>query len=316
MTSSTRGCPRRQPTQAPTVKSGESRELHRCNSVEGISANSRSTGRRNQFPRHNHQSLATTEFTFVTACRARVGKPRDRPGRGCSRSTSRGRPDEGSLAGRVRPVVPRRRRRRGRARDRGASAAAAPPAPAVTTDQSYWVPVDKRIVVRGHGFGHGHGMSQYGAYGAALPGAHPQADPRLLLPRDDRGRRSRARSACSITADTTADLVVSPAPGLTLRDRGDGTTYPLPDIDGVKRWRLDVQDGRTVVGYLTDKWNRLLPEGKETLVGDGEFYADGAADAVDARRLAQLPRACCARPRPAAGRTTVTRSTCCRWTTT
>src|SRR5680860_1479429 len=43
-------------------------------------------------------------------------------------------------------------------------------ADAAATNDSYWVPVDKKEVVRGHGYGHGHGMSQYGAQGAALKG--------------------------------------------------------------------------------------------------------------------------------------------------
>ena len=46
----------------------------------------------------------------------------------------------------------------------------AAPASAVSTDQSYWVPVGRTVVLRGHGFGHGHGMSQYGAQGAAKQG--------------------------------------------------------------------------------------------------------------------------------------------------
>ena len=43
-------------------------------------------------------------------------------------------------------------------------------AAAVTTNQSYWTPAGGTMVVRGHGFGHGHGMSQYGAQGAARRG--------------------------------------------------------------------------------------------------------------------------------------------------
>ncbi|MGZ5417500.1 MAG: SpoIID/LytB domain-containing protein [Nocardioides sp.] len=154
-------------------------------------------------------------------------------------------------------------------------AAAAPPAAAVTTDQSYWVPVDKRIVVHGHGFGHGHGMSQYGAYGAALQGLTHKQILDFYYPGTS-WSQVKGKVRVLITADSTADLVVSPAPGLTLRDRGDGATYELPDLEGVKRWRLNVQDGRTVVGYLTDKWNRFAPGDKETLTGDGEFFADGA----------------------------------------
>ena len=42
------------------------------------------------------------------------------------------------------------------------------PAGAVEVSQSY--AVARTVVLSGHGFGHGHGMSQYGAQGAAKQG--------------------------------------------------------------------------------------------------------------------------------------------------
>ncbi len=151
-------------------------------------------------------------------------------------------------------------------------AASAPQASAVTTDQSYWVPVDKRIVVRGHGYGHGHGMSQYGAYGAALEGRTHKEILDFYYP-GTTWSTVRGQVRVLITADTTTDVEVSPAKGLTVRDRGDGSKYLLPEIAGVKRWRLAVEGGKTVLEYLTDRWRRHTPGDKATLVGDGEFRA-------------------------------------------
>ncbi|MGZ4437871.1 MAG: SpoIID/LytB domain-containing protein [Nocardioidaceae bacterium] len=149
------------------------------------------------------------------------------------------------------------------------------PATAVTTDQAYWVPVTKQLVVRGHGYGHGHGMSQYGAYGAALQGLDYRQIVDFYYP-GTTWSKVTGQVRVLITADTTPDLVVSPAPGLTVRDLGDGTTYPVPAIDGVTRWRLNTDgSGRTVVGYLTSTWHRWSPGGKATLVGDGQLSADG-----------------------------------------
>jgi stage II sporulation protein D len=68
---------------------------------------------------------------------------------------------------------------------------------------------------------------------------------------------------------------VSPAPGLDLLDVGSGTHYALPDLTGVRRWRLRVADGRTVVGYLTGSWHRYHPGGRAALVGDGQLRATG-----------------------------------------
>ena len=146
------------------------------------------------------------------------------------------------------------------------------PADAVSTDQSYWAPVDKRVVVRGHGYGHGHGMSQYGAQGAALEGKSYKEIVDFYYPSTS-WSKMRGLVRVLITADTTTDVVVSPVGGLTLRDRGDRQTYKLPDINGVKRWRLNVKDGDTVVDYLTNQWRRYKPGGKAALVGDGEFFA-------------------------------------------
>src|SRR3954466_3389582 len=39
--------------------------------------------------------------------------------------------------------------------------------PAAASGEVYRVPANGVFALRGHGWGHGHGMSQYGAYGAA-----------------------------------------------------------------------------------------------------------------------------------------------------
>jgi stage II sporulation protein D len=134
--------------------------------------------------------------------------------------------------------------------------------------------VGKNIVVRGHGFGHGHGMSQYGAYGAARKGLDHKRILAFYYPGTTWGSVT-GKVRVLISADTTRDLVVSPRAGLSVRDLGDGTKYPLPDITGVKRWRLNVEGTSTVVGYLTDRWRRWSPPGKTALVGDGQFQGSG-----------------------------------------
>ncbi|MGH8965180.1 MAG: hypothetical protein ACRDXB_07595, partial [Actinomycetes bacterium] len=133
---------------------------------------------------------------------------------------------------------------------------------ATATDQSYWVPVDKRVTVRGHGYGHGHGMSQYGAQGAALKGKSYPEIVDFYYPGTS-WSKVRGLVRVLITADTSSDTRVSPQRGLSLRDLGDRATYPLPDIAGVKYWRLNyAKDGKTVVGYYTNRWRRYRPGGK------------------------------------------------------
>ena len=51
------------------------------------------------------------------------------------------------------------------------SSSVAPPGQASrTVSETYTVPASGKLALTGHGFGHGHGMSQYGAQGAALKG--------------------------------------------------------------------------------------------------------------------------------------------------
>ncbi len=149
------------------------------------------------------------------------------------------------------------------------------PALAVSTAQSFQVPGSKTLVVRGHGFGHGHGMSQYGAQGAAAQGLDYRKIVGFYYPGTS-WSQVQGQVRVLIGADTTRDVVVSPAPGLTVRDLGSGTTYPLPDIAGLTRWRLNVaRDGSTVVGYRTTRWHRWNPPGVTALAGDGQFSASG-----------------------------------------
>ena len=147
-------------------------------------------------------------------------------------------------------------------------------APAVTVKQA-WTKVQATFTVRGHGYGHGSGMSQYGAYGAARQGLTVDQILAFYYPGTTLSPIG-GRIRVLVTGDTTDDLVISPAAGLTVRDRGDRTTYALPEIPGLQRWRLVVADGRTVVEYLTDAWQRWpLPDGKPGFVGAGQFKATG-----------------------------------------
>jgi len=152
--------------------------------------------------------------------------------------------------------------------------ALAPPSSAVKVNQTFGVPDDRKLTVRGHGYGHGHGMSQYGARGAAEQGLTHRQILEFYYPGTSWGE-VRGKVRVLITGDTTRDVVVSPAPRLRVRDLGSRTTYPVPEIPGVKRWRLEVEDGRTVVDYLTDRWHRWLPDGVDALVGDAQLRARG-----------------------------------------
>lgn len=131
------------------------------------------------------------------------------------------------------------------------------------------------IVLRGHGYGHGHGMSQYGAQGAALQGRSYKKIVNFYYPGTS-WDELKGRIRVLITADTTSEVIVSPGEGLSVRDRATGEKLLLPADAGIKRWRLGLAGGRTVIEKLTTHWRRFDPKGESdgSLQSVGEFIAD------------------------------------------
>ncbi len=146
----------------------------------------------------------------------------------------------------------------------------------VTTRQVYRVPDSGVFTVRGHGWGHGHGMSQYGAQGAALQGLTAQKILRFYYPGTKRTVVEDGTIRVLITGDTTDPVAVRPRSGLAVRDLGtDDTTYTLPTDLGARRWRLLAATATTdrVQYYDGSRWRRWSPGGAPTLVGTGELFS-------------------------------------------
>ena len=105
------------------------------------------------------------------------------------------------------------------------------------------------VRILGRGFGHGHGMSQHGAEGAARAGLDAAQILDFYYPGTDAGRVA-GRISVLISADTTDDLVVRARPGLRVRDLGTGTVTPLPP-EGAAMWRVrQDRNGRARVSWL------------------------------------------------------------------
>ncbi len=156
-----------------------------------------------------------------------------------------------------------------------ALAASMAPADAVVTNQSFTIPASRTFTFAGHGYGHGHGMSQYGAEGAARQGLSAGQIVAFYYPGTKLATTS-ARIRVLISANTTRDVKVLAQRGLSVTDRGNGKSYKLKAIRGVKRWRLTVRKGHAAVDYKTKAWHHYKLRGKRTaLVGDGEFHSSG-----------------------------------------
>ena len=99
-------------------------------------------------------------------------------------------------------------------------------------------PSDGKFVIKGAGFGHGHGMSQYGAYGAAKQGLSWQEILAFYYP----GTTLKTLSTSTkikvlITADDDNNLRVLPTDGLKVSDTDDHS-LTLPTGSKYRSWRI------------------------------------------------------------------------------
>jgi SpoIID/LytB domain protein len=138
----------------------------------------------------------------------------------------------------------------------------------VSAADTWDVPRSATITVKGHGYGHGRGMSQYGAEGAAREGLGWREITDFYYPGTDRGR-VRGRIRVHVGADTSDDLVVVPRSGLTVTDLGTDERLTLPDRD-TRRWRVVPGESGHRVQWLGARWRTW-----RTLSGNGAFAAGG-----------------------------------------
>lgn len=142
------------------------------------------------------------------------------------------------------------------------------PADAVSRD-AWRVPGHASITIKGHGFGHGHGMSQYGAEGAARDGLTYDQIVDFYYPGTSWGT-SKGKVSVLLTADTTDDVVVRARSGLAVHDSAVKGRAVLPD-NGATQWRITTgRGGVTKVAYLAKRWRTW-----QRLEGRGEFLAGG-----------------------------------------
>jgi SpoIID/LytB domain protein len=158
----------------------------------------------------------------------------------------------------------------------GDGASAAVGKRSVTVNQVYKVPDSGVFTVRGHGWGHGHGMSQHGAQGMGLKGINAQRILAFYYPGTERTVDTNGLIRVLISGDTTDPVAVVSRSGLTLRDLGDSKTYLLPTDLGAKRWRVLASTAATdkVQWYDGSVWKDWKAGGTKTaLVGRGEFFS-------------------------------------------
>ena len=127
-----------------------------------------------------------------------------------------------------------------------------------------------KVTFTGYGWGHGKGLSQYGARNRAQAGQSYRQILAFYYP-GTRVASTTGRVRVLLTADTTRDVVVLPASGLKVHSLGAGRTWRLPakyKRKPVLRWRIMPAAGhRSAVQLRTGKrWHTW-----RTPRGDAEF---------------------------------------------
>src|SRR5689334_19365014 len=123
----------------------------------------------------------------------------------------------------------------------------------------------------GHGFGHGIGMSQYGAQGRAIKNQTAAQILAFYYP----GTTLAAQAGYIrvwLKGDLDSDTIVLPKSGLSIADYGKGKQYKLPTTLGAKAWKLTGTgfDSGFKLSYQNNGWHPYLPGG-HALVGLAEF---------------------------------------------
>ncbi len=117
-------------------------------------------------------------------------------------------------------------------------------------------PLNSYVVVTGSGWGHGKGMSQYGAWGAADAGWPHQKLLAFYYPNTTIGKLPTGNTIrVWISADTDKMLNVMPSAGQRVRDSA-GHTYTLPTGSTYRQWRVKRSGSKRVLQYLnsTSAW--------------------------------------------------------------
>jgi len=113
-------------------------------------------------------------------------------------------------------------------------------------------PTDGKVIITGHGWGHGRGMSQYGAYGAAKKGLTSSQILAFYYTGTTLGSLANDTMRVWIAADTDGKLHFRPESGLVVYDTA-GKTVKLPAGKKYTKWRIARSGSTRVLTYRNTK---------------------------------------------------------------
>ena len=135
----------------------------------------------------------------------------------------------------------------------------------------------RTFTLKGHGYGHGIGMNQYGAQNAAGKGLSASKILAYYYPGTKLTKSSR-NIRVLITADTSSDVVVQGRSGLRFRNVESGKTVALPTKTSsgkaVTAWRMQPSGAKTVLQYRSGSWTTFA---RTSWTGRGQLEASSGA---------------------------------------
>jgi SpoIID/LytB domain protein len=155
------------------------------------------------------------------------------------------------------------------------------PARAAAAPQTFSWPSTGSLSIVGHGNGHGHGLSQYGAYGAALRGLDAAHILAFYYPGTAAATLTEPALRVWITA-APAPLEVAPRSGLRAATADGTVTLPTTLASAtVTRWRaVRAAAGTYVQGLTGSTWRTFVIGGKSAHAGTVEFAGAGTVRVV------------------------------------
>jgi stage II sporulation protein D len=137
------------------------------------------------------------------------------------------------------------------------------------TSQSFAVPASGVFAITGHGWGHGHGMSQWGAQGAASLGIPASTIVSTYYPGTAATTIANTPIRVRLTATNSYDLAVLPAAGLTVTDQAGRRVTPT---NPASMWRIlaDAQ-GQHLQRYVNGVWSTVPVQGATNLATPVRF---------------------------------------------
>ena len=127
------------------------------------------------------------------------------------------------------------------------------PATPAAAAEVYARPADGIFHFEGHGWGHGHGLNQWGAEGAARQGATATTILNAYYPGTAQQTLPNRTIRVLIGEDDHSDVRVGAAANLAVKDLASGARYVLPTAYGA--WRIVVDGGGQHVQYYSAGWH-------------------------------------------------------------